>query len=193
MAKAGVKKTGVKEVSNDTLSLEEKVDAKWQAAFRATILSSAVHRIYNLIGTVDQKAQGLIFLNSVIIPVAISRIDEPVFQVGAVIAIVTAVLSILASIICIYPKRRGGAKPDGSINLFHFGDIGRMKEDEYLAAFMPVFNDTSRLSEEAAKDFHDISRRIMMPKMRWIKFAYICFFIGNSVALTITVLKLLAA
>ena len=86
---------------------------------------------------------------------------------------------------CIYPKRRGGRKPNGTYNHLHFGDIARMREDEYLKSFMPIFNSRERLSEEAVKDLHDVSRRIITPKFYWLKIAYFVFFGGNLIALMV--------
>lgn len=154
---------------------------------RTAVLTSTTQRLYSLIATIDQKGQGIILLNSLIIPLAISGMHTQSLQVAAILTTLTAVLSIFAAIMSIYPKRRGGAKPDGSVNLLHFGDIGRMREDEFLKMFNPVFNDNEKLSQEAVKDMHDISRRILLPKYRWLKIAYIIFFCGNVIAISIAV------
>jgi hypothetical protein len=165
-------------------SIDEKEDEIWDSVLRATILSSTTQRLYSLISTADQKAQGLILLNSIIVPIAISQMDNPDLQYGMIMAILTAVFSILTAILCVYPKRRGGSKPDGTKNYLHFGDIGRMREEDYLKEFRPFFNNPQKLSEVAVKDLHDISRRILMPKFFWLKTAYIVFFMGNVLAIT---------
>lgn len=152
---------------------------RWEALFRGQILSTTTTKFFNYVALADQKAQGLIFMNSILIPVALNWIDKPQYHLSALICIFTAVLSIMAALICIYPKRRGGRKPDGTFNLLHFGDIGRMKEEEFMAEFQPKFNDPAKLAEIAAKDIHDVARRIIRPKFYWLKFSYIVFFFGN--------------
>lgn len=177
-------------VDSKKFEREEAQNEKWEGVLRGTILASTTQRLYSLIGTVDQKAQGIILLNSLIIPIALSQMDKPHFQLGMIVIVATAILSVLMAILCIYPKRRGGHKPDGTYNYLHFGDIGRMKEDVYLEHFRPLYNDVHKLSEVAVKDLHDISRRILLPKFFWLKIAYITFFLGNSVALTIVIYSL---
>lgn len=156
---------------------------RWDALLRGAVITTTAQRFYSMISAIDQKGQNLVLLNSLIIPIALTQIEDPLLNNGAMITTVTAVICIFTAIMSIYPKRRAGAKPDGSYNLLHFGDIGRMKEDEYLRCFNPVFNDPEKLSIEAIKDLHDISRRILIPKFRWLKAAYIIFFIGNLAAI----------
>lgn len=152
---------------------------RWEALFRGQILSTTTTKFFNYVALADQKAQGLIFLNSIMIPVALNWIDKPNYHFSSIICIFTAVLSIMAAMICIYPKRRGGRKPDGTFNLLHFGDIGRMKEQEFMEEFLPKFNDPSKLAEVAVKDIHDTARRIIRPKFFWLKLSYMIFFFGN--------------
>lgn len=161
-------------------------DAQWSALLRGQIITTTTTKFFNYVQLADQKAQALIILNSILIPVAINWMDRDAFHWAAVISILTAVLSIMTAIICIYPKRRAGRKPDGTTNLLHFGDIGRMKEDEFLAEFQPVFNDGTVLAETAVKDLHDTARRIIRPKFFWLKISYLTFFIGNLIAIALT-------
>lgn len=156
---------------------------QWEALLRGQIVTTTTAKFFNYVALADQKAQGLIFMNSILIPVALNWIDKPQYHWSAVICIFTAVLSILAALICIYPKRRGGRKPDGTFNLLHFGDVGRMREDEFMEEFMPRFNDSSKLAETAIKDLHDVARRIIRPKFFWLKLSYIMFFCGNLLAI----------
>lgn len=166
-------------------------EKRWEALMRGQIISATTQKFFNYISLGDQKAQGLIFLNTILIPVALNWADKDTFHVPALICIGTALVSILSAIICIYPRRRSGRKPDGSINLLHFGDIGLMKEDEFLEEFNPVFNTPSKLSDAAIRDIHDVARRIIKPKFFWLKLSYVLFFVGNTVAVAFAILALL--
>lgn len=167
-------------------SLPEAKDKEhWDALLRGQILAGTQQKFFNFISLADQKAQAMIILNSILIPVTLNWIGKPMFEIAATTSIVAALASIFASILCIYPKRRRGQKPDGTFNLLHFGDIGRMREDRFLELFNPIYNDTSNLAEEAIKDLHDMSRRIIIPKFFWLKISYGSFFIGNVIAIAI--------
>ena len=165
----------------------------WAAILRGQLIAANIQKLTSYVALADQKAQAMIIINSILIPVSMNWITEPDFRVPVTIAVFTALVSILAAILCIYPKRRRGNKPDGTRNLFHFGDIGRMKEDEYLKAFHPIFNDLSRLSQEAIKDLHDVSRRIIIPKFFWLKVSYGCFFVGNVIAVIYAITTIFSA
>lgn len=165
----------------------------WEALLRGQVLTATTDKLVGYITLADQKAQAMIIINSILIPVVLPWMSKPLYTWPAAIAIVTSLLAILCAIMCIYPKRRKGAKPDGSYNLLHFADIGRMKEAEYLSRFNPVYNDMERLAEEAIKDIHDVSRRIIIPKFFWIKLGYGCFFCGNVLAITVAAFRIIAA
>jgi hypothetical protein len=187
MSGSSSSKTSDTHPEDENLTAPEK---RWDALMRGQIISATTQKFFNYVWLADQKAQGLILLNTILIPVALNWIDKDVFHLSAIICIATAVISILCAIICIYPKRRNGRKPDGSINLLHFGDIGLMTEDEFLEEFRPVFNTPSKLADAAAKDIHDVARRIIKPKFFWLKASYILFFVGNMVATAFAVLAL---
>lgn len=161
--------------------------AQWESLMRGQVMTVTTQKMFNYINVVDQKAQMIIILNSLIIPLALKAIQDPEFKIGGTISIAAGITSLMWAIICIYPKRRSGRKPDGTINHLHFGDIGQMTEQEYLSSFKPIFNDKTKLTEEVLKDIHDISRRILRPKFRALKASYIAFFLGNLVAIAYTV------
>jgi hypothetical protein len=150
---------------------------RWEALFRGAALTSTTQKLFNYVRLADQKAQGMIIVNSVIIPVAFGWVNKADFHAGAIISILTAVVSIFISIICIYPKRRTGKKPDGTRNLLHFSDIGYLKE----------------LTVAILKDIHDVSRRILRPKFFWLKLSYIIFFCGNLIAVSVILYSLIAS
>ncbi|MCD8563099.1 MAG: DUF5706 domain-containing protein [Alphaproteobacteria bacterium] len=156
---------------------------RWQALFRGAILSTTTQKFFNYVSLADQKAQVLIILNSVLIPVAINGLSIPYLHNAAIVSMLTGITSIYMAIVCIFPKRRSGRKPDGTINLLHFGDIAPLKEQEFLDEFMPYYNDLGGLGKIVAKDLHDIARRVIRPKFFWLKLSYITFFIGNFVAI----------
>ncbi|MBX2833905.1 MAG: hypothetical protein KTR28_02935 [Micavibrio sp.] len=162
---------------------------KWQALMRGQVISSTGLKFSRLVQLVDQKAQVMILLNSILIPVCIRGFYDPVYHWPAIISIVTSCISILSAIICIYPKRKMRKPGTLEMNYLHFNDIGHMKRDDFMSQFMPMFNDSEKLAELAVKDLHDIARNSLIPKYVWIKLSYGVFFFGNIIAIaTMTVL-----
>lgn len=157
---------------------------RWEALLRGQVMSATVNKFTVILRMIDQKAQVMIFLNSLLIPICIRTIEEGSnFRDAAMVSVFTSIISILASIICIYPKRRYRKYGHRDLNLLHFNDIGHMSKEDYLSQFLPIFNDTSKLAEAAACDLYDTSRYSIIPKFVWLKFSYAVFALGNILAI----------
>lgn len=179
------------EPSNDVLPINEDLNLqeRWHALMRGQVMSASVQKFTTILQLLDQKAQVMIFLNSILVPVCVNAIEKGVYEHAAVISIITSVLSILASIMCIYPKRRYRKSGDRELNLLHFNDIGHLDKDEYIKSFMPVFNDTEKLAETVVHDLYDTSRYAILPKYTWLKVSYALFAVGNITALAVVLMK----
>ena len=155
---------------------------EWQGLVRGTILTTTTRKLFGYIQLVDQKAMGLILLNSAIVPLAMNWVAQEDLQLPATIAVITGVICILLAIWCIFPKRGKASKPNGDINLLHFTDIGNLSEEEYLERMYPVYNDRGLLAQTVMQDIHDVSSRVLIPKFKLLKASYILFFFGNLIA-----------
>ncbi len=156
---------------------------KWQGLVRASILAVTTHKLFGYVSLADQKAMGLIVLNSIIIPIVLAQVDTAEFQWAATISIVACAISMFSAMVCIFPKRRAMGKPDGSINPLHFSDIARMSENEYMEIMRPLYNTPSEMGMTVIRDIHDVSSNVLKPKFFWLKLSYIIFFIGNLLAI----------
>lgn len=169
---------------------EVEIEQRWQALMRGQVMSASVQKFTTILQLLDQKAQVMIFLNSILVPVCVNAVEKGVYEHAAVISIITSVLSILASIMCIYPKRRYRKSGDRELNLLHFNDIGHLDKSYYLKSFMPIFNDPEKLAETVANDLYDTSRHAILPKYTWLKISYAIFAFGNITAIAVVLLKL---
>ncbi|MCD8497565.1 MAG: hypothetical protein LRZ85_05465 [Alphaproteobacteria bacterium] len=83
-------------------------EGRWAAVLRGQILGTTTHKFFNYVSLADQKAQVLIILNSVLIPVAINGMSIPFLHDAAIVSMLTGIISIYMAIVCIFPKRRSG-------------------------------------------------------------------------------------
>jgi len=173
------------EVAPVTLTPQQK----WEALLRGQITSATMNKMMVIMRLADQKAQVLIFLNSILIPVCINEVEHELLRSAAIVSIVTAVLSILAAMMCIYPKRRYRKSGHRDINLLHFNDIGHLDKDEFMERFMPVYNDGKLLGRTVVYDLYDISRYSLIPKFIWLKISYGIFALGNLLAIILVLLE----
>lgn len=156
---------------------------KWESLLRGQVMSATTLKLNNLIRMVDQKAQTMILLNTVLIPFCMQAYEAGYFARASAVCIITAILSIFSAIVCIYPKRKYRKNKDRDLNLLHFNDIGHLEKQEYLDLFLPEFNDPSRLAKMVVSDIYDTSRNSIMPKFVWLKVSYGIFFFGNLIAI----------
>ncbi|MGH1403962.1 MAG: Pycsar system effector family protein [Alphaproteobacteria bacterium] len=162
---------------------------RWQSLLRGQVMSATIGKFMTVIELLDQKAQVMIFLNSILIPVCITSVEHGTFGNAAIISIATAVLSIMAAIICIYPKRRYRKSGDRELNLLHFNDIGHLDKQEYMDRFLPAFNDLEKLAETVIHDLYDTSRYSILPKYTWLKLSYATFVVGNLIAIGVVLVE----
>ncbi len=161
---------------------------KWAALFRGSLLSTTISKHVNYVGLADRRAQGIITLNALLVPISLNGSQNPLFMYGAIVAIITALLSISAAFVSLYPKKYNDNKhqhPD----LLHFSQIQRLSEKQYLDHMNEALQDTSVLAEMASRDLYHISKRILHPKFQWLKISYSIFLCGNFIAILIIAIK----
>lgn len=162
---------------------------KWEGIARGQVLGATTSKLNSAVRLIDQKAQVMLVINSITIPIGLSWIQKEQFMLGAIIAIITAVWTMFFSILTIYPRSREKKKKTRhSANLLHWGDIWCMSEKEYLDTIKPIVNDVNLLTEACLKDIYDLSSNVLRQKFFWIRFTYYSFFLGNISALLATML-----
>jgi len=169
--------------------MDKENKTKWEALFRGAIISATTGKFMNIVKLMDQKAQVMIALNSILIPVCVSTLVGP-YALSAYITILTAIISILMAIVCIYPKRRYHKLTDREFNPLHFNDIAHMKKNDFKKLILPIFNDPTKLAETAIDDIYDVSRYSLLPKYNWLRASYITFGLGNTISLGLILLSL---
>lgn len=158
---------------------------RWQALLRGQVMGATINKFTTVLRLLDQKAQVMIFLNSILVPMCMRALESDTYVAAATLSIITSLLSIIAAIICIYPKRRYRKSGDRDLNLLHFNDIGHMEREDYMQQFMPAFNDVNKLAETVVNDLYDTSRYAILPKYVWLKISYGLFAFGNLLAVVL--------
>ena len=151
---------------------------QFQAIARTAVMASIENKHVQYIAMADRRAQGLLAMSSVLMPLALAKINTPECQFGMAVFGVGAVITIIAAVQCLAPKKPKHLDKHEHQNLLHFSGISKFTENEYLSTIAEAMNDTRRLSEEVARDLYHISNDILKPKFRWLRIAYSSFVIG---------------
>ena len=70
---------------------------KWEGVFRGSILSATMTKHTSYIGFADQRAQGMIGINAILIPVALTGLKTVTFHTAAMVSLVTSIV-VIASV-----------------------------------------------------------------------------------------------
>ncbi|MEQ8352821.1 MAG: DUF5706 domain-containing protein [Leptospiraceae bacterium] len=165
-------------------------DWKWPAAFRGSILSALIAKHLSYIGFADRRAYAILTINSFLIPISLSGVGRQDFLPSILVAVITALLSILFAIISLLPKKYT-KKGDRFHYLLHFSSIQDYDEDTYVKEMADALSDTNEIGKHVAHDLYRMSTMILGRKFYWLKWSFFSFLSGYSLAISFIVVGLL--
>jgi Family of unknown function (DUF5706) len=129
----------------------------------------------------DMKANILITISSILLTIALSRMNDVVLRPALLTLAVACLISLVLAIIAILPTfaRR---KTHISKNLLFFGHFASMTEDEYFREMEEVLASDPRLLEIAVRDIHSLGVYLFRKKYRFLRFAYVALLFGFILA-----------
>ncbi|MDF2379227.1 MAG: DUF5706 domain-containing protein [Candidatus Gracilibacteria bacterium] len=156
---------------------------KFEGIFRGSILGTTINKHVAYIGLADKRAQGIITINAILIPLSLNGLNNPMFKAGAIIVVLTAILSIATAIFSLYPRSYQHTHESKTPDLLHFRKIASMSEAKYMEEMKKMTKTPNKLTELMIQDLYHISRIIVTPKYDMLKKSYFIFLVGNSLAL----------
>ena len=158
----------------------------WAALFRGSVLASQKQGLITYVTIADQKAQVMLFINSLIIPLIIPGVQNEDFRIASIIALVTACLTVFFAIATVFPRGPARFKHRPYSNQLHFSDIKQHSSlESYLSNVQPIYNDLGMLGKESLKYMYDVSRFVLRGKYFWLRLCYGVFLLGNALALLV--------
>jgi hypothetical protein len=129
----------------------------------------------------DMKANILITISSILLTIALSRMNDVVLRPALLTLAVACLISLILAIIAILPTfaRR---KTHISKNLLFFGHFASMSEEEYFREMEQMLATDPRLLEIAVRDIHSLGVYLYRKKYRFLRFAYVSLLFGFILA-----------
>ena len=129
----------------------------------------------------DMKANILITISSILLTIALSRMNDVVLRPALLTLAVACLISLILAIIAILPTfaRR---KTHVSKNLLFFGHFASMSEEEYFHEMEQMLATDPRLLEIAVRDIHSLGVYLYRKKYRFLRFAYVSLLFGFILA-----------
>lgn len=159
------------------MSIDPEITTKFQQIAKGSLLSSIENKHVQYISMADRRAQGILTISSVLIPFSLARVNEPEFHDGVLVFLVAALITIIAALLCLSPKRYKRKEKDRR-QLLHFSGITQFDKETYLDRMADLLSNTEKLSKEVASDLYHLSNDVLVPKFMYLRIAYCAFAFG---------------
>ena len=173
-------------MSNDSNARFEGIEPR---AHLDTILRTIQQHHVQLSTMADTKASLLITISSIVLTIALSRLDQPQLRPALLTLAAACLLSLLLAIIAVLPTFAPRAVRKGRVprNLFFFGHFGQMSEEQFMREMEPILRSDARLYEAALRDIHSLGTYLYRKKYRFLRFAYVALLAGFIFATVVEV------
>ena len=135
----------------------------------------------------DTKAHILLSLSSVLLSLSLTQAHDARFIASVMgldffllITVYFALLTVVGSVKVF--KRRKNAIDDPDYSPLFFGNYGDIPYNEYVQHLAEIMNDSDATYEIMLKDIYYSGRYLLQTKYRYIRLAYVFFFVGLIVS-----------
>jgi hypothetical protein len=137
----------------------------------------------------DRKANMMLTLASLMIPLSIKFLYDERSHLAAAILIGFCVLTILLAAFAAMPKIKTDNKTESkldinamSFNLLFFGSFAQMTYDEYKNAMETMMNDPNAVYETQLREIYTMGQYLAEKKYRFVQYSYLSFIAGVLVS-----------
>ena len=144
----------------------------------------------------DVKANIIITASSIVLTLALSHSEDPVYRTTVFMLLPFVTLALLFAIIAVLPKHRtltwveGTPKPS-NFNLMFFGHFANLSQERYLKEVAKLLRDDRSIYEAMCEDIYGIGHYLDGYKYRFLRWSYLCFLIGFLLAAAAQALRLI--
>jgi len=146
----------------------------------------------------DMKANMMLTVAALLIPLSIRFLDDPRLQPAALTMIGFCILTVLLAAYAAMPKVLGKKGPsktinpdDPSFNLLFFGSFTKMDYYEFEHAMEKVMNDHGEVYEKQIKEIYLMGQYLALEKYRFVRLAYVAFITGMVISTILYVVRVL--
>jgi len=136
----------------------------------------------------DMKANMMLTVAALLIPLSIRFLDDPRLQPAALTMIGFSILTVLLAAYAAMPKlgKKGLSKTidpkNPSFNLLFFGSFTQMDYDDYENAMENIMNDHGEAYKTQVKEIYLMGQYLAREKYRFVRLAYVSFITGMVIS-----------
>jgi len=142
----------------------------------------------------DVKANIIITASSIVLTLALNRVDDPGYRTTVMLLLPFVSLALLFAIVAVLPKHRtipwaeGNPKPS-SFNLLFFGHYAALSKERYLREMAKLLRDDRAMYEAACEDIYGVGHYLDAYKYRYLRWSYLFFLAGFLLAVVTQILR----
>ena len=135
----------------------------------------------------DTKAHILLSLSSVLLSLSLTQAHDPRFLISVIVLDIFLLITVYFALLTVIGSVKVINRPRNSINdpeysALFFGNYGDIPYNEYAEHLAEIMNDSDATYEIMVKDIYYSGRYLLQIKYRYIRLAYVCFFVGLLVS-----------
>lgn len=161
------------------------------------LLRTAQQHHVRLSAMADTKANIIITMSSIVLTLALGRLDDPRLRISALILAIFTLLALLLAILTVLPKYRPPKLHDGPLppdfNLMFFGHFGQLSQQRYLEEMSKTLARDGSPYATWVSDIYSLGTYLAHHKYRYLRWSYLCFLSGFVFASVAQLWRLLAA
>lgn len=131
----------------------------------------------------DTKANIIITVSSIVLSLALGRLNDPKLMASAATLCVFTLLALLLAILAVLPKFRRAKQPeDGPLpdqfNLLFFGHFSGLSQDRFEREIAKQLANDGRVYRAVTRDIHALGSYLAVYKYPYLRWSYLFFLTG---------------
>lgn len=137
----------------------------------------------------DTKANIIITVSSIIMSLALGRLNDPLLMASAATLLVFTLLALLLAILAVLPKFSRFKQPDGPLpndfNLFFFGHFSGLGLDRFERDVASQLDNDGRIYRAMTRDIYALGSYLAAYKYPYLRWSYLFFLTGFIAAVIV--------
>jgi hypothetical protein len=130
----------------------------------------------------DTKANIIITVSSIVLTIAIGRVNDPQLRLSMLVLCGFTLLALLLAILAVLPKYRtlkvpGERLPEG-FNLLFFGHVSALQRERYLIEMSRALSPDGSPYYFWSNDIYSLGTYLRRYKYRYLRYSYLLFLAG---------------
>ena len=150
------------------------------------LLRTAQQHHVALSSMADTKANIIITVSSIVLTIAIGRVNDPDLRLSMLVLAGFTLAALLLAILAVLPKYRplkvtGERLPEG-FNLLFFGHFSELERERYLAEMARALTPDGSPYYFWSNDIYSLGSYLRRYKYRYLRYSYLFFLVGFLLA-----------